>query len=244
MMSETSARASLLARWLGSLERNGLSGRRAPPSPIAGDAPGGVAGGAGGRAGFGRLAGVDGTNGGTDATGAEAVGGVNGETGAGAPGPGGVNGGTGGGAVNSGRLVAGDGGVAVAVTGPRSSGSWRTGRGAAGISAVRMGGGGAAGVGRCAGGAAGVWRAEVPNGGESQPLCAGGVERGRSTGAGGVLVRCPPLDGVVWLDGAGMLITPLHTEQRARTPDGGTFVGSTRKIERQSGQLTFIHSLR
>src|SRR6266480_5639410 len=41
-----------------------------------------------------------------------------------------------------------------------------------------------------------------------------------------------------------MEITPLQTEQRARTPDGGTFAGSTRKMERQSGQLTFIHSLR
>src|SRR5689334_10774672 len=40
-----------------------------------------------------------------------------------------------------------------------------------------------------------------------------------------------------------MLITPLQTEHRARTPFGGTLAGSTRKIERQSGQLTFIHSL-
>src|SRR5256885_16507111 len=44
MMSETSARASRLARWLGSLKRNGLTGRRAPPS-TAEDAPGGVIGG-------------------------------------------------------------------------------------------------------------------------------------------------------------------------------------------------------
>jgi len=34
-----------------------------------------------------------------------------------------------------------------------------------------------------------------------------------------------------------MEITPPQTEQRARTPAGGTFAGSTRKIERQSGQL-------
>jgi len=40
-----------------------------------------------------------------------------------------------------------------------------------------------------------------------------------------------------------MVITPLHTEHRARTPDGGTLAGSTRNMERQSGQLTFIHSL-
>src|SRR5438046_6431810 len=135
MMSETSARASRLARWFGSLDRNGLRGRRAPPSPIAGDAPGGVAG---GRCAAGRLPVAGGTNGGAEGIGARAVAGVNGEIGGGAPGPGGVNGGTGGGGVNSGKLLAGDGGVAVAVTGPRSSGSSR-GRGAGGISPVRAG---------------------------------------------------------------------------------------------------------
>src|SRR5450759_414205 len=41
-----------------------------------------------------------------------------------------------------------------------------------------------------------------------------------------------------------MEMTPLHTEHRARTPEGGTLAGSTRNMERQSGQLTFIHSLR
>src|ERR1700686_762526 len=41
-----------------------------------------------------------------------------------------------------------------------------------------------------------------------------------------------------------MEMTPLQTEHRARTPEGGTLEGSTRKMERQSGQLTFIHSLR
>src|SRR2546423_15608344 len=47
MMSETRARASRLARWLGSLERNGFTGRRAPASPTPVDAPGGVIGGPG-----------------------------------------------------------------------------------------------------------------------------------------------------------------------------------------------------
>src|SRR5690349_3268081 len=42
MMSETSARASRFARWLGSLERNGFTGRRAPASATDGEAPGGV----------------------------------------------------------------------------------------------------------------------------------------------------------------------------------------------------------
>src|SRR5690349_5988080 len=47
MMSETSARARRFARWLGSLERNGFSGRRDAASPTAADAPAGVIGGRG-----------------------------------------------------------------------------------------------------------------------------------------------------------------------------------------------------
>jgi hypothetical protein len=43
--------------------------------------------------------------------------------------------------------------------------------------------------------------------------------------------------------GAGMEMIPLQTEHRAFTPEGGTFAGSTRKTERQSGQLTFISEL-
>jgi hypothetical protein len=39
--------------------------------------------------------------------------------------------------------------------------------------------------------------------------------------------------------GALTEITPPQTEQRARTPPSGTFAGSTRKIERQSGHVTF-----
>jgi hypothetical protein len=35
-----------------------------------------------------------------------------------------------------------------------------------------------------------------------------------------------------------MAITPPHTEQRARTPVAGTFAGSTRKTDRQSGHET------
>src|SRR5437868_3035239 len=155
MISDTNARASRFARWFGSLDRKGLSGRRAPPSPIAGAAPGGVAG---GRGDVGRLlAGADGTNGGADGTAADCVGGVNGDIGAGAAG-GGVNGGTGGGGVNSGRLLAGEGGVAVAVTGPRSIGCSRPVRGAGPTSLARAGGGAAAG--RCVGAAGGFWRAD------------------------------------------------------------------------------------
>src|SRR5947199_366783 len=150
MMSDTSARARRLARWFGSLERNGLTGLRAPPSPTAGDGEGGVAG-----------------------------------------------------------------------------------------------GGGDAGTCRAAGGGAGVCRAWPPYGGDSHPAEAGGVGRTRSAGvAAGVAVRAAPPDGVGCPVGAGIVMTPLHTEQRARTPEGGTLAGSTLKIERQSGQLTFIHSLR
>ena len=36
-----------------------------------------------------------------------------------------------------------------------------------------------------------------------------------------------------------MVITPPHTEQRARTMLEGILAGSTRKIERHSGQETF-----
>jgi hypothetical protein len=56
--------------------------------------------------------------------------------------------------------------------------------------------------------------------------------------------RALPEVGVVWPVGAGIEMIPLHTEQRARTPFGGTFAGSTLKMERQSGQLTFIQPLR
>jgi hypothetical protein len=38
---------------------------------------------------------------------------------------------------------------------------------------------------------------------------------------------------------APRMITPPHTEQRARTPVAGIRVGSTRNTERHSGQETF-----
>ena len=40
-----------------------------------------------------------------------------------------------------------------------------------------------------------------------------------------------------------MVITPPHTEQRARTDAGGILAGSTRKTERHSGQETFTRYL-
>ncbi|HJQ10669.1 MAG TPA: hypothetical protein VJ840_06510 [Gemmatimonadaceae bacterium] len=72
----------------------------------------------------------------------------------------------------------------------------------------------------------------------------GGAMYGADAGAAGVVVRGAEVPGVATPLGAGMVMTPLQTEHRARTPLGGTLAGSTRKIERQSGQLTFIHSLR
>jgi hypothetical protein len=141
MMSETRARASLLARWLGSLERNGFRGRRAPPSPATGD---GVGAEVGGRAGVGALdgrpgaapgldGGLDGTNGGADGPDAVEGGVKGGADGKGAPGDCGRTEGGVGGELNSGSPVEGDGGVAVAVTDDRSIDSG-LGRGAAGVS--------------------------------------------------------------------------------------------------------------
>lgn len=151
--------------------------------------------------------------------------------------PAGLNGGSGGGGVNSSSPEDGDGGVAVAAAVVRSTDSGLE-RGAAGPSAVRAGGGAAGPDGEC-----GPDPPKIP---ASQPLGAAGVERGPpcedSPGEAGV--RWLPDGGVFWPVGAGMEITPLQTEQRARTPVGGTLAGSTLKIERQSGQLTFIRSLR
>ena len=121
-------------------------------------------------------------------------------------------------------------------------------RGAAEASMV-LGGGGAGGgeAGRGGGAAgAGVRGAELLNGAGSQLSDACGVVRWRGWLPDGVLEPPAwgiPVGGVFWPVGAGMEITPPQTEQRARTPDGGTLDGSTRKIERQSGQLTFIRSL-
>jgi hypothetical protein len=148
---------------------------------------------------------------------------------------------------NSGSPEAGEGGVAVAAVVVRSIDSGR-GRGVVGTSADHGCGGGAAGRGADGAGddgAVGV-RCEVsPKIAVFQSLF-GGVGRG-GVDAGSFEdgeVRWVSVGGVFCPVGAGIEITPPQTEQRARTPAGGTFAGSTRKIERQSGQLTFIHFLR
>ena len=131
-MSDTRARASLLARWVGSFERKGLRGRLVPAS-VAGKLEGGVPGGRLGVAGRE----PPGTNGGAD-------GGVKGDEDGG-----GMNAGTGGGGLNSGTPDAGEGGVAVAA-GEECSTDSGLARGAEATSASL--GGGAEG--RCACGAA------------------------------------------------------------------------------------------
>src|SRR5687768_4747891 len=127
-MSDTRARASLLARWLGSFERKGLRGRLVPPS-VAGTLDGGVPGGRVGVAGRE----PPGTNGGAD-------GGLKGDEDAG-----GMNAGTAGGGLNSGSPDAGDGGVAVAAGEERSTSGLAR---AAEATSAALGGGGAEG--RCA----------------------------------------------------------------------------------------------
>src|SRR5712671_2134455 len=142
MMSETRARASLLARWLGSLERNGFRGRRAPPSPVAGDESGVGAGGPGLAGGL--DGGADGTNGGAEGPDDVEDGANGGAEGTGPPGDCGRTDGGLAGVLNSGSPVEGEGGVAVAVTDDRSIDSG-LGRGAAGASTGRGCAGGAAG---------------------------------------------------------------------------------------------------
>ena len=162
-MSETRARASRFARWLGSLERKGLSGRRAPPSALIAEEP--EDGVTTGRGGVGDRE-PDGTKGGdAGALKGAAAGADAGEI------PAGLNGGRGGGGVNSGISDAGDGGVAVAAAVWRSMDSG-LGRGAADVSDVRAGGN-----------PSGPWEVEAdddPKIPASQPLDPDGPERGRA----------------------------------------------------------------
>jgi len=157
---------------------------------------------------------------------------------------GGVNGGTAGGGVNSGKPEVGEGGVAVAAAEARSMDSGLDLGPPCTSEARGLGAAGAAG--RCAGGTDDARWPELLKGAGSQPSCACGVERERACDADSEAeapARGEPVTGVVWPVGAGMGITPPQTEQRALTPTVGTLAGSTRKIERQSGQLTFIHPL-
>ena len=146
-MSDTSARASLLARWFGSLDRNGFRGRRAPLSPIGVDALGVAIGRDGGATredvAGGTYGGAEGPEDGRlDGAAGEGLKDVAGGAGVNGGAAGGKGGGGGGGGVNSGNPEIGDGGVTVAVTWPRSIGS-ALGRTGTGASTGRGGGGGA-----------------------------------------------------------------------------------------------------
>ncbi len=79
------------------------------------------------------------------------------------------------------------------------------------------------------GDAPGVTAADAPVAADTPPGdTIGPAETGVRSG-----VRCAPVP-------PATAIMPPHTEQRARTPVAGTFPGSTRNTERQSGQVTVI----
>jgi len=199
-MSETSARASLFARRLGSRARNGLIGRRAPGAGVP-TIEGGVTGGADVSIAGGVSAGTE-----IAATGAAGVGG--------------------GGAVAA--VTAGAGVIGVGLKGGSEAPS--AGNGAAGVGTRGDGGGvgmrgAAGGVTRCD--AIGVTGRDAAGGvcrfcgGTNGP---GGVRRAASAspiGSTGVGRR----GGCDAASPTG--ITPPHAEQRARTPPSGTFAGST-----------------
>lgn len=93
-----------------------------------------------------------------------------------------------------------------------------------------------------------------PSAGKLKGSGAGTVGEGGVAGLGVIvgLALCSAAAGVAasraWLGGPNSswidestptVITPPQTEQRARTPSGGTFDGSTRKTDLHSGQETF-----
>ena len=122
------------------------------------------------------------------------------------------------------RVSLTDGALPDAMTGAvRRSGAADTCAGAGGV--IVDGGSGAAG---CAGmGAAGVygrWGVARPARGAAAAVTAPSEAGVTATGS------VPP----------EIEMTPPHTEQRARTPVAGTFAGSTRKTERQSGHETVM----
>src|SRR5690606_21294678 len=134
------------------------------------------------------------------------------------------------------------------------------GAGAAAVAAGVANGAATAGVGCVAAGAVlrgatGVGRAgEIASGGAAGVGLGAGIAAGAAEGvAAKAGVRGAAADGAGAAGtsaksalGAAVLTTrmiPPHTEQRARTPDSGTFAGSTRKTLRHSGQLTFINPL-
>lgn len=103
---------------------------------------------------------------------------------------------------------------------------------------VRSVDGGTADTGATGDGAEGIAEGECGNGAEGADEIAaelsGGVANADCT---------TPADALVTITGnvpPEIAMTPPHTEQRARTPLAGTFAGSTRNTERQSGHATVI----
>ena len=247
-----SARAKRRALAFGSLARKGLIGARAGvgdatrggggggegAAPIGGT--GGVMGrGAAGIAGVGRAAGggaiggVDGIDGIDDAAG------VIGRAAKPDPRAGVAGGGT------AGPPIGGVG-IAGRVGGVKSGGRDSGGVGVRGdaVGAADAGGGNGARAGGIVGGAAAA-DAATENG-------AAGLGVGATiAGAGADVIDAGAA--AAWCFGgpnssstevpAPTVITPPHTEQRARTPEAGIFPGSTRKTDRHSGHETFTYFL-
>ena len=105
----------------------------------------------------------------------------------------------------------------------------------------------AAGVGQAFGGSDDDGTDAEPIGVDRDVAAIDGAERAGTEVAG--VATAIGLDWLVsWRDGANsssieapapIIITAPHTEHRARTPDDGIRVGSTRNTDRHSGQLTF-----
>ena len=99
---------------------------------------------------------------------------------------------------------------------------------------------GAAGVRRCTGrhweGAAPWARCHRRGGAAARP--------GRRSSRAGAAAEELRAKSIPAPDGGETVITPPHTEHRARTPASGILAGSTRKTELHSGQVTFTTDLR
>ncbi|MEP6729968.1 MAG: hypothetical protein ABJE10_04980, partial [bacterium] len=95
-----------------------------------------------------------------------------------------------------------------------------------------LGGGGAAGAGVIACTAAAVVGVGI-RGASADAVVAAVLADGADAAANSLCASAP----------AAIVITPPHTEQRARTLAAASFAGSTRNTERHSGQVTFIDDL-
>jgi hypothetical protein len=117
------------------------------------------------------------------------------------------------------------------------AGAVAAGGGAAGGAAA--GGGGATGADATGGGAtAGADDAISWNGTIGASKAGAATGTARDTRGGGALTRVGANSSSTAIP-MPTVMTPPHTEQRARTPAVGTFAGSTRKTDWHSGHETF-----